>query len=61
MHIKKSFIRFCNPKVNYNFERKLPNYVIQNITQGIFFKISIYGGERRIYRDAGRNTPNPNE
>jgi len=47
----------CNPVANYKFEKWLPDYVIQNIIKEIFGNLKTYGGERRRYGGAGRNSP----
>ena len=30
--------RLCNPEANYKFEKRLPDYVIRNITNGYIWK-----------------------
>jgi len=35
MHLKKTY-GLCNPKANYKFEKRLSDYIIQNITENIF-------------------------
>ena len=47
----------CNPESNYTFEKWLPDYVIRNIVKGQFGNLEIYGGERRRYGGARRNSP----
>jgi len=35
MHIKKAY-ELCNPEANYEFIKRLPDYVIRNIIKGYF-------------------------
>jgi len=47
----------CNPEVDYKFKKRLPNYVIQNVTERYFWKYENLWGKRKIYGGAGRNSP----
>ena len=47
-------------KANYEFEKRLPDYIIQNIIEEIFENTKIYGGVKRIYEGAWINSPSPN-
>jgi len=37
MHRKKTF-KLCNPEANYEFEKRLMDYIIRNITEKYFWK-----------------------
>jgi len=52
--MKKDF--YVIQKLITNLTKRLSNYVIQNITKRYFWKYKIYGGRRRKYGSAGRNS-----
>jgi len=43
--------RLCNPEANYEFEKRLLDYIIQNITERYFLKYeNLWRWEKNIWR-----------